>query len=128
MRHMSYDLAVWDGPKPASNADASAEYERRMDAMEEALDGSGEPAASTERIKAFVEAALARFPELDDNSGPDDSGCDESCSFCAEAGNSCGHQADNNHAYRYETDDNRARLETHDVVSSESARCDDVCR
>ncbi|HSX67605.1 hypothetical protein [Nocardioides sp.] len=68
---MSYDLAVWDGPKPASNADASAEYERRMDAMEEALDGSDEPAAPTERIKAFVEAALARFPELDDNSGPE---------------------------------------------------------
>lgn len=71
MRDMSYDLAVWDGPKPATSAEATAEYERRMDALEEILGGSGEPGAPTGAINAFIDAALARFPELDDNSGPE---------------------------------------------------------
>lgn len=63
---MSYDLAIWDGPKPDSNAEAIAEFERRMEAMEEALD---EPASVSPAIRAFIDAALARFPELDENSG-----------------------------------------------------------
>lgn len=66
---MSYDLAVWVGPTPASNAEASAEYERRMDAMEAALaTPSGPPPASPE-IRGFVGAALSRYPELADDSG-----------------------------------------------------------
>jgi hypothetical protein len=68
---MSYDLAVWDGPKPANNAEATAEYGRRMDAMEETFDGPDEHAPPTPAIQTFIEAALARFPELDDDSGPE---------------------------------------------------------
>ncbi|CAI9408375.1 hypothetical protein [Nocardioides sp. T2.26MG-1] len=68
---MSYDLAIWEGPKPGSQSEAIAEYERRMDAMEAALDDPGGPAPATPAIRAFIDAALTRFPELDDESGPE---------------------------------------------------------
>jgi hypothetical protein len=68
---MSYDLAVWVGPRPASNAEASAEYERRMDAMESAFEDTSEPPVVSPEIRGFVDAALARYPELDDDSGPE---------------------------------------------------------
>lgn len=68
---MSYDLAVWEGRRPSTGADAAAEYEERMDAMERALQGSDEPAPPTAGIRAFVEEALARYPELADDSGPE---------------------------------------------------------
>src|SRR4051794_39578968 len=68
---MSYDLAVWVGTRPATNSDASDEYERRMDAMEVSLESAGEPPAPSEEIRRFVEAALARYPGLDENSGPE---------------------------------------------------------
>jgi hypothetical protein len=58
---MSYDLAVWKGPAPTNAAAATAEYERRMDAMEAALDQTGGPPPATPAIRAFVEAALARY-------------------------------------------------------------------
>lgn len=64
---MSYDLAVWVGPRPASNDAALAEYERRMDAMEAALEGEDLPVDPA--IREFVEAALERYPELDEGSG-----------------------------------------------------------
>lgn len=66
---MSFDLAVWEGPLPASAGAATAEYERRMEAMEAALDRDAEPPPATPAIRAFVEAALARYPELDEHSG-----------------------------------------------------------
>jgi hypothetical protein len=66
---MSYDLAVWVGPSPPSAAAADAEYARRMDAMETAFDQAGGPPPATPTIRAFVEAALARFPELDEEFG-----------------------------------------------------------
>jgi hypothetical protein len=68
---MSYDLAVWVGPRPASNAEASAEYERRMDAMESAFEDTSEPPVVSPEIRGFVDAALARYPELDDDPGPE---------------------------------------------------------
>ncbi|WP_183095457.1 hypothetical protein [Nocardioides stalactiti] len=42
-----------------------------MDAMEELLDSDGEQPGPTDSIPAFIDAALARFPELDDDSGPE---------------------------------------------------------
>ena len=68
---MTYDLAVWEGPKPADNARAATEYERRMDAMEEALAAREDTPAPTPAIQAFLGAALARFPELNQDSGRD---------------------------------------------------------
>lgn len=65
---MSYDLAVWVGPPPVSSEAAGAEYERRMDLMEEQISGEEHPATAPELV-AFVNAALARFPELDETSG-----------------------------------------------------------
>ena len=66
---MTYDLAVWEGRRPASAAAASAEFERRMDAMEDAFDRSGGPPPASPAIRRFVEAALARFPEATEHSG-----------------------------------------------------------
>ncbi|WP_188079037.1 hypothetical protein [Actinotalea subterranea] len=66
---MSYDLAVWAGTAPASARAATDEYERRMDALEASLDQAGGPPSATPAIRAFVEAALARYPDLDDDAG-----------------------------------------------------------
>jgi hypothetical protein len=70
MPAMSYDLAVWVGPRPANAEAADAEFARRMDAMEEQIGSDAELAPAPE-LMAFVEAALARYPELDENSGPE---------------------------------------------------------
>ncbi|HEX3469255.1 MAG TPA: hypothetical protein VHT05_14340 [Candidatus Elarobacter sp.] len=67
---MSIDLAVWEGPRPASDADALKEFE----SLYASHVGSGSPSAPTERISAYVAALLARFPdltELDDDSVDD---------------------------------------------------------
>ncbi|MEQ7008515.1 hypothetical protein ABN028_20285 [Actinopolymorpha sp. B17G11] len=66
---MTYDLAMWEGSAPASPAAAAAEYERRMYVIEAALDQAGRPPPATPTIRAFVEAALARYPDLDEDSG-----------------------------------------------------------
>ena len=65
---MSYDLAVWQGD-PADDAAAAAEYAARMDAMEAALEQGRPGPEATPTIRAFVEAALARYPELHESSG-----------------------------------------------------------
>ena len=49
---MSYDLAVWEGPTPASNADASAEYKTRMNAMEAFIENEDGP-PPTPAIREF---------------------------------------------------------------------------
>lgn len=66
---MSYDLAVWKGSLPADAEAAAAEYGRRMDAMEAALEQDGLREPATPAIHAFVEAALVRYPALDGESG-----------------------------------------------------------
>ena len=63
---MSYDLVVWAGGRPSSDEQASVEYQRRMHALESDDEQGAEPAAV---IRAFVDAALARYPALDDDSG-----------------------------------------------------------
>ncbi len=62
---MSYDLAVWVGDAPGSDASALVEYTTRMDAMEAALEGDG-GAEPHPRLLAFAEALLARYPDLGD--------------------------------------------------------------
>jgi len=68
--HMSIDLAVWEGPRPASDADALKQFESLYARYVE----SGSRAAPSERISAYVAALLARYPdltELDDDSVDD---------------------------------------------------------
>lgn len=67
---MSYDLAIWPGPRPATSDAATEEYELRLDAMEETLEAGCEPTPAPELV-ALVEAVLARFPALDEDSGPE---------------------------------------------------------
>lgn len=61
---MSFDLAVWEGERPASDAAALREYERIMDALE-----TGEAQPPTPAIAAFVAALVQRWPD-DDEASP----------------------------------------------------------
>ena len=63
---MSFDLAVWEGERPASDAEGAATYARLMDALE-----TSEPEPPTPAIAAFVLALLAHWPDIDvDESSP----------------------------------------------------------
>lgn len=59
---MSYDLAVWVGERPASDAVAGQEYERRAEAVDAFTDV--ELAAAVPEIQAFLDEVLTRFPGL----------------------------------------------------------------
>ena len=58
---MSYDLPVWEGEVPQNNEAALAQFVELMDDME-----SSEPSGPSSRIRAFVEALLAKWPDIDD--------------------------------------------------------------
>ena len=60
---MSYDLAVWEGSRPKSNAEAAKTFDALMKKYQEA---ESSPAA-TPAIRAYVEALLAKYPDLDDD-------------------------------------------------------------
>ena len=64
---MSFDLAVWEGDRPATDADASAIYERLMNRME-AGDFVDPPSP---RIRAYVESLLGRWPDITEDDGED---------------------------------------------------------
>ncbi|MEH1014831.1 hypothetical protein V6U90_17180 [Micromonospora sp. CPCC 206060] len=57
---MSYDLAVWEGDRPASDAEAGAVYER----LYRAYVDEGYPTPPTPRIRAYVGALLDRWIDL----------------------------------------------------------------
>ncbi|WP_431897237.1 hypothetical protein [Nonomuraea sp. bgisy101] len=59
---MSYDLAVWEGVKPADDKIAGGVYEGMMELMEK--DGDVPP---TPRIRAYVDALLERWPDIDES-------------------------------------------------------------
>lgn len=59
---MSVDLAVWDGPSPASSEEATATFER----LYERYVGSDDQEPPTDRIAGYVAALLARFPDITD--------------------------------------------------------------
>jgi hypothetical protein len=60
-RRMSVDMGVWEGERPGSNEDAAEAFEALYDLYIE-RENETEP---TPRIKEFVEALLAEFPDLD---------------------------------------------------------------
>lgn len=63
---MSYDVALWAGPRPASDELAELEYERRADVLEE--DDDLEPPSPV--LVAFVEELLSVLPPLDESDDP----------------------------------------------------------
>ena len=62
---MSYDLAFWVGPTPASDDEAAEEFERRATFME---DEDAELRPATPTVAAFISELLSRFPALDEDS------------------------------------------------------------
>ncbi|MFB7124097.1 hypothetical protein [Kitasatospora sp. NPDC056273] len=58
---MSYDLAVWEGERPADDAAAGRCFD---DLYERYLGTDEENLPPTERIAAFVAALLERWPDL----------------------------------------------------------------
>jgi hypothetical protein len=64
---MSWDLAVWEGPRPATDDEAMATYQRLMDRYQSAT--VLEP--PTPAIAAFVDALLGRYPDITGEEGID---------------------------------------------------------
>ncbi|MBB5776577.1 hypothetical protein [Nonomuraea jabiensis] len=58
---MSYDLAVWEGKRPANDEIAGDVYEALMELMDQ--DGDTPP---TSRISTYVAAVLERWPDFDE--------------------------------------------------------------
>ncbi len=56
---MSYNLAVWQGERPRTDAEALRVFEQLIEERDDA-----EP---TPAIRRYVEALLARYPDLDDD-------------------------------------------------------------
>jgi len=63
---VSYDLAVWEGDRPSDNAAAGAEFGRLHKTY---LNGSGVP--PTQRVAAYVQALLDRYPDIGTPEGRD---------------------------------------------------------
>ena len=64
---MSYDLAVWEGERPADDAAAGREFER----LYAHYVGGGQLRPPTRRIAAYVRALLDRYPDIDTDAGED---------------------------------------------------------
>ena len=67
MTIVSYDLAVWEGDRPASDTAAGDEYQR----LYARYIGSRQLQPPTLRIAAYVRALLDRYPEDDDDAWED---------------------------------------------------------
>jgi hypothetical protein len=64
---MSYDLAVWEGDRPADDAAAPREFRRLYDRYI----GSRDLQSPTPRIAAYVRALLDRYPDITSEAGED---------------------------------------------------------
>jgi hypothetical protein len=63
---VSYDLAIWEGDRPADGAAARDEYRQLR-----ARYMRSEPEPPTPPIAAFIRALLDRYPEIDTEAGED---------------------------------------------------------
>ena len=64
---MSYDLAVWEGDRPANDLAAAAEFKLLYDRYV----GSADNTEPTARIVAYVGALLDRYPDIGTDAGED---------------------------------------------------------
>ena len=64
---MSYDLAVWEGDRPANDAAAATEFQALYARFVE----SEESVEPTARVAAYVAALLNRYPDIDTDAGDD---------------------------------------------------------
>ncbi|RST09021.1 hypothetical protein EF910_02080 [Streptomyces sp. WAC07149] len=71
---MSYDLAVWEGVRPVDDAAATATFEELFG--KHMRHGGGQKTVPTPLIREYVEALVARWPDL----SPDDDEEDEDAS------------------------------------------------
>ena len=60
---MSYDLAVWDGPRPADDRDAAAAFEALFSRY---LEG-GEATAPTAKVREFAAAVAEPWADVEDS-------------------------------------------------------------
>jgi hypothetical protein len=65
MAAMSYDLAVWEGDRPPDDQAGSAVYLEHLKLLEDA--DPADPIPPTPRIRAYVEALLDRWPDIDEH-------------------------------------------------------------
>jgi hypothetical protein len=63
---MSFDLAVWEGPRPRTDSEAQSEF-KRLTASPVGAGPSGPPG---DKIRAFIAAITAVYPDITDL--PDD--------------------------------------------------------
>ena len=66
MLPVSYDVAIWAGPRPSSNESATKEFERRA----AVFDDEGTLAPASPKLKEFVEELLTILPPLDESDDP----------------------------------------------------------
>jgi hypothetical protein len=68
---MSYDLAVWEGQRPADDEAGTKFYTEQIIPRLEGYDPK-DPTPPTLRIRAYVEALLKRWPDIqaDDDGSP----------------------------------------------------------
>jgi len=64
---VSYDLVIWQGDQPASDAAACEEYKQLYDGYIRSRDLQ----PPTPRIAAYIGALLDRYPEIDTEAGED---------------------------------------------------------
>jgi len=60
---MSYNLAVWEGELPKTDAEATRTFEALFAQHQE----TEQSPAATPAIRSYVEALLAKYPDLDDD-------------------------------------------------------------
>lgn len=63
---MSYDLVVWEGELPADDKAGEKVYLEHIAPQLDSYDPAN-PIPPTPRIKAYVEALLQRWPDIDEN-------------------------------------------------------------
>ena len=65
MAAMSYDLAVWEGDRPPDDRAGQAVYLEHVKLLE--ISDPADPIPPTPRIRAYVEALLDRWPDIDEH-------------------------------------------------------------
>jgi hypothetical protein len=65
MRNVSYDLAVWDGERPADDVAAAAQ----VDALYDRYMNSDVGAPPTPTIAAYARALVDRYPDIGTDAG-----------------------------------------------------------